>query len=128
MNKSIKNLKPTKCDICGGVVRLVKTNKGASGYAYVCESCGARVGTFPKDTDIAMGLLADKETSTMRVKVHRLFDRFWKNNLQRKQMYQKLAIELGINESECHFAYMTLETLQQCEQILLKWWREKYDI
>lgn len=90
-------------------------------------NCGATVGTFKKDTDIAMGLLADKETSQMRVKVHRLFDRFWKGNKTRKRNYQKLANELGIEEENCHFAMMDLETLKRAEQILLKWWLEKYD-
>ena len=38
-----------------------------------------------------------------------------------------IAKELGINESDCHFAYMSLDLLNKTEQILLKWWREKYD-
>ena len=123
----MKPLKPTKCDICGGVVKLVKSSKSPSGYIYRCEKCGASVGTFKHDKDIAMGLLADKETSQMRVKVHRLFDRFWRGNTTRKKNYQRLASELGINENDCHFALMDLETLKRAEQILLKWWLEKYD-
>ena len=129
MNKYMKPLKPTKCDVCGGVVKLVKTSakNSASGYIYLCTKCGASVGTFKHDKDIAMGTLADKETSQMRIKVHRLFDRFWKGNRTRKNNYRKLASELGIAEEDCHFGLMDMETLKKAEQILLKWWREKYD-
>ena len=109
------------------MIYIGKGIKCESGYIYKCMGCGARVNTFPKDTDIAQGILATKEMGEMRIKVHRLFDKFWKNNKERQDYYKKLANELGIEESECHFAYMSLETLQQCEQILLKWWREKYD-
>lgn len=128
----IKNLKPTKCPYCNSEVKLIYLGKGEkceSGYIYKCmnSECGARVGTFPKDTDIAMGVLATREMGEMRIKVHRLFDKFWKNSKQRQKCYQRLAKELGIKESDCHFAYMSLDMLKQSEQILLKWWFEKYD-
>ena len=127
---SIKNLKPTKCPYCNSDVKLIYIGKGVkceSGYIYKCMGCNARVNTFPKDNDIAMGILATKEMGEMRIKVHRLFDKFWKNNKQRQECYQRLEKELGINESDCHFAYMSLDLLNKTEQILLKWWREKYD-
>ena len=119
------------CNLCGGVVKLIKVKKSdrcKSGYIYRCTKCGASVGTFERDTDIAMGILANKETSKMRTVVHKLFDRFWKNNKERHECYQKLATELGIEESECHIAYMDYETLIKAETILLRWWREKFDI
>ena len=127
---SMKIYRPTKCNICGGkvVLKRVDKSKCKSGYIYKCLKCGATVGTFEKDTDIAMGNLADKETAQMRKVVHRLLDRFWKNNLQRKQVYQKLATELEIAESECHVAYMDKDQLIKAEQILLRWLREKFDI
>jgi hypothetical protein len=74
-----------------------------------------------------MGTLANKETGEMRIKVHRLFDKFWKNNKERHECYQKLAKELGLEESESHIGMMNMEILLKAEQILLKWWREKYD-
>ena len=127
---SIKNLKPTKCPYCNSDVKLIYIGKGIkceSGYIYKCVNCNARVNTFPKDKTIAMGILATKEMGEMRIKVHRLLDKFWKNNKQRQECYQRLAKELGIEESETHIAYMDMETLLKAEQILLKWWREKYD-
>lgn len=127
MNSNIKSYKPTKCNICGGEVRLLKNKKSKSGYMYKCMRCGASVGTFEKDKEIAMGVLADSETRIKRVQVHRLFDRFWRGNKTRKNNYIKLAEELGIEIDQCHFALMDLETLNRAEQILLRWWREKYD-
>ena len=94
---------------------------------YSCDNCHAQVGTHTINNDIAMGTLADSETRAMRIKVHNLLDRFWRSNNGRGRAYQKLADELGIDRSECHISYMDLETLKQVEQILLKWWREKYD-
>ena len=95
---------------------------------YSCDNCYAQVGTYPKNKDIAMGTLADSETRKKRMEVHRLFDRFWRSNSGRSRTYTKLANELGIDKELCHFAYMDMETLNKAEQILLKWWKEKYDI
>lgn len=94
---------------------------------YSCDNCHAQVGTFEKNVDVAMGVLADSETRKKRIEVHRLFDRFWRSAKGRRRRYQQLAAELGIEENMCHFAYMDLATLKRAEQILLRWWREKYD-
>lgn len=118
---------PTTCNLCGGHVSLIKTKKYRSGYMYSCDICRAQVGTFEKQPDIAMGILADSETRKKRVEVHKLLDRFWRSQSGRTRKYHKLAEELGINENDCHIAYMDLATLEKAEQILLKWWREKYD-
>lgn len=118
---------PTKCNICGGKVSYLKSSKYKSGYMYSCDKCHAQVGTFPKNKDIAMGILADSETREKRIKVHRLFDRFWRKNCGRSKRYKQLAAELGIEEQYCHFSLMDLDTLNRAEQILLKWWRDKYD-
>ena len=128
---SIRNLKPTKCPYCNSEVKLIYIGKSAkceSGYIYKCLGCGARVSTFPKDKDIAVGTLANEETGKLRIEVHKLFDRFWKNNKERTECYKKLANELGIEESECHIGYFQKDMLLKAQQILLKWWRDKYDI
>lgn len=95
---------------------------------YSCDNCHAQVGTYQHDKTIAMGTLADSETRHKRLEVHKLLDRFWRSNKGRSKKYEKLAAELGIPVENCHIAYMDLETLNKVEQILLKWWREKYDI
>lgn len=130
------DLHPTKCNICGGKVIFTEITKvygkrkfkfQTSGFCYYCTKCHALVGTHKARPDEAMGLLADKEMSQMRQKSHDLFDKLWKNNEERTQMYQKLADELGIPFEECHFAYFTKEQLNKIYSILVKLWREKYD-
>lgn len=118
---------PKTCNICGGRVSYIKTSKYKSGYMYSCDNCHAQVGTYPYQVDVAMGIIADSETRKKRIEVHRLFDRFWRKPKGRRKCYQRLAAELGIEEDKCHFAYMDLATLLKAEQILIKWWREKYD-
>lgn len=119
--------KPTTCPICGGQVSYNKNPKYQSGYCYHCEQCHAQVGTFKKDPDIAMGTLADYETRKKRVEVHKLFDRFWRGEKTRKKNYQKLGEAIGLEPDKCHFGSMNLDELERAEQVLLKWWREKYD-
>lgn len=116
-----------KCNICGGNVIYKRSKKYQSGYCYQCVDCKAEVGTFKKDKDIPMGQLADFETRVKRIQVHRLFDRFWRSQRTRTIKYRQLAQEMGIEETKCHFAKMSKEELEKAEQILLKWWREKYD-
>ena len=123
----MREYKPTKCDVCGGKVVWKKSSRAKGGYIYECTECGATVGTMPKNPKLAMGTLADFYTRKKRREVHLLFDRFWKGNLTRKKNYTKLAEEMGIPVEDCHFGYMNLEQLTQAEQILLRWWREKYD-
>lgn len=118
---------PKTCNLCGGRVSYLQTNKYPSGYMYSCDNCHAQVGTFVKNKDIAMGTLADSETRKKRIEVHKLLDRFWRSSNGRKKRYQELAKELGIEENECHIAYMNMEMLIKAEQVLIKWWREKYD-
>lgn len=125
--QDIKQLKPTICNLCGGEVVFTKSKFFKSGYMYMCLNCKAKVGTFEKDNEIALGTLADSETRKKRMEVHRLFDRFWKGSTGRANRYKKLAEEMGINEEECHFAYMQMDQLLQAEKILLKWFLEKYD-
>ena len=128
LNISYEMSHPTKCNICGGKVSYIKTSKYKSGYMYSCDNCHAQVGTFPQNKEIAMGILADSETRKKRIEVHRLFDRFWRKSCGRSKRYEQLANELNIPKEQCHFSLMDLQTLLKAERILLKWWRDKYDI
>ena len=130
-------LHPKKCNICGGDVVYTEVAKvygkrnlkyQTSGYCYHCTCCGAVVGTHKARPDEAMGLLADKEMAQLRQKCHDMFDKLWKTREERTAMYHKLADELGIPFEECHFAYFTKDQLQKIDTILVKLWREKFDI
>ena len=59
------NTHPTKCNICGG--RVIYTSNSriygreyGSGYCYLCQSCGAYVGTHKPRPREAFGILADE--------------------------------------------------------------------
>lgn len=136
-------LKPTVCNICGGKVEYIDIRKvygyrtqlkyDSSGFCYRCKNCGALVGTHKDRPDEAMGLLANREMSEMRIKAHKMFDKFWMGTGKsirtqvRTDCYERLAEEMKIPVEECHFAYFTMEQLEQAYSILCRWWREKYD-
>lgn len=130
------NLEPKICNICGGKVEFIEKKalyggkikyKTGSPYCYHCKQCGATVGTHKERPREAMGLLANKEMADMRQKAHSMFDKFWRSPEKRTKCYQRLAEEMGIPIEECHFAYFTLEQLEQAYTILVRWWRERYD-
>ena len=121
--------KPTKCNLCGGVVIYNKASKdkSVSGFVYYCTNCHAWVGTYPHQKDIAYGLLADFDTRKKRATVHDWFDKLWSNHNERDALYGKLAQELGIEKDDCHFGNMNSEQLDKALGIIKKWWLEKFD-
>ena len=122
--------KPTKCNLCGGVVIYNKADKGKSlsGFVYYCTECHAWVGTYPHDKEIAYGPLANFDTRKQRAEIHDWSDKLWKNHDERDMYYGKLAQELGIEKEQCHFGMMESEMLEKALKIVKKWWFEKYDI
>ena len=63
------NTHPTRCNICGGRVTYgsnarVYGREYGSGYCYLCERCGAYVGTHKPRPREALGLLADESMRT----------------------------------------------------------------
>lgn len=129
-------LHPKICNICGGKVEYTRLQNiygsylkygEKSGFCYHCKSCDATVGTHKNSPKDALGLLADPKMRELRQRNHDMFDKFWKNRQQRSKFYNKLAEEMGIPPEECHFAWFSIEELEKSYQIMLKWWREKYD-
>ena len=135
-NESVKdrkvkiNLHPTTCNICGGQV-VYTTNDSVygrrygSGYCYLCTRCGAYVGTHRPDPKRALGLLANKDMREWKIKCHELFDSFWKDRdgagRLRKELYKRLADEMGIEYEMCHFGYFDIRQLKQAYQIIEQW-------
>ena len=79
------NTNPTRCNICGGPVTYgsnarVYGREYGSGYCYLCERCGAYVGTHKPRPREALGLLADEPMRTGKKMCHAIFDSFWKGN------------------------------------------------
>ena len=124
------NAKPTKCNLCGGVVvyasnSVIYGKEYGSGKCYLCKECGAYVGTHrPRPTE-ALGLLADKEMRDMKMKCHDLFDKKWrfeknsrKRHIARRKAYAELADKLNISVNECHFGYFDINMLNKAYGIL----------
>lgn len=121
------DLKPTKCNICGGPVIFTSNadiygREYGSGRCYRCTECGAYVGTHEPRPEEALGILADSEMRMLKVEAHNLFDQLWLNKRDRrkarKKAYAWLAGEMGISQEDCHFGYFTTEQLQQAIRIL----------
>ena len=87
---------PTVCNICGGKVSYVSNarvygSRYGSGWCYLCESCGAYVGTHGPRPREALGILADKRMRRLKMECHELFDRTWDTNAERRERYARLA-------------------------------------
>ena len=114
------DLQPTRCNICGGKVIFTSNAEiygrpYGSGKCYLCLECGAYVGTHrPRPTE-ALGILADKQMRDWKIVCHNLFDKLWKGKRHavrlRRYYYNRLAVELNIPVSECHFGYFDLPML-----------------
>ncbi len=122
------NLYPQKCNLCGGPV--IYTNNAAvygrkygSGRCYLCQNCGARVGTHRRWPRQALGVLADARMRKGKVMCHGLFDKLWKGkrkaSKKRADLYGWLAEQMEIDIEDCHFGYFDLSQLRQAYKILL---------
>ncbi len=75
------------------------------GTYYQCPPCGAYVGCHP-GTDKPLGNLANATLRALRSRAHGLFDPLWKSGtMKRKEAYQWLAGELGIEFKKCHIGW-----------------------
>ena len=116
---------PDTCNLCGGSVSFVTNAKVygkayGSGWCYLCDECGAYVGTHKPRPNEAMGILADKPMRAMKRAAHELFDSTWSSQSERKSRYQWLADQLGIDVSECHFGYFDKPMLVRAINVLLE--------
>jgi len=114
-------IEPPVCPECGKTARLESTKEiyGTDyGKAWICESfpeCDNYVGVH-KSTNQPLGTMANKELRELRKKCHKSFDFIWRNNyMTRKSAYCKLATEMNIDVSVCHFAMFTKS---QCKEAL----------
>lgn len=122
------NTKPTKCNICGGCViycsnSKVYGHKYGSGYCYLCQNCGAYVGTHRGRRKEALGLLADEKMRKGKSMCHSIFDSYWKGkpkaHKKRVDLYRWLAKEMGIPIKDCHFGYFDIHQLRRAYKILI---------
>ena len=109
------------CNICGSNnVNLVSNSVlygkeyGKIPYVYLCSNCKAYVGVHPNKEP--MGILADDEMRTLRIKCHELFDKTWKNKKERSEKYSELAEKLGVKV--CHFSWMNKDELKKAIRVM----------
>lgn len=94
---------------------------------WVCWDCQAWVGCH-KGTETPLGTLANGELREMRSQVHWDFDQIWQlKHMTRTQAYEWLAEQMGISQEDCHVAMFDIVKCQQAQQILDKFWSDKYD-
>ena len=125
------DLYPKVCNLCGGPVEYISNSQiygrqYGSGFCYRCRSCGAYVGTHKPQPRKALGILANTEMREWKQKCHNQFDPFWQEHKdkqrRRKNLYIRLAGEMGIDVRDCHFGYFDLDQLKTAYRILEKWW------
>lgn len=128
------------CPYCGDRARLFPSsdhiyNGVDYGPVWQCQLCFAYVGCHA-GTNKPLGRLASKPLREWKQKAHKSFDTLWhykikktgcRRRIARGQAYKWLAGQLGIDTSECHIGYFTIEQCQKvveiCEPIKrrLKW-------
>ena len=105
--------RPMACDGCGSTHISLSENSVLYGRNYgswpliwFCRSCTAAVGCHP-NTDVPLGLMADRATRQLRQKAHEAFDPLWKNTpwLTRHKAYGWLAKKMGLHIDHCHISW-----------------------
>ena len=110
---------PSQCDCCGEASVTLTSNSAIYGreygdwpYVYLCMLCGASVGTHPHSV-YPLGLMADKETRSLRTALHAIIDPAWKSGrIGRSELYAMMAGVLGLarfhvgdlTKEQCHLA------------------------
>ena len=110
---------PEQCDVCCSANIVHTTNDVIYGkqygewpMCYFCKDCRAAVGCH-SGTDLPLGRMADRSTRTLRSRAHNEFDKIWRDGLMsRSRAYQWLAIELKIDESQCHISWLSKDQLK----------------
>lgn len=117
---------PTKCHFCGGEVIFTTNDKiygkiYGNGMCYLCTKCGAYVGVHD-NSKTALGILSNKEMKEWKIKCHDLFDKQWgSGKYNRNYLYKKLAGQMNIERSHCHFGHFDLEELKKAYYLISKW-------
>jgi hypothetical protein len=120
MSKFQAREEPTNCDTCGGSeIELVIDSKLKRPWPYIWRcKCGAQVGCHI-GTRKPLGFMAHRTIRHLRAEVHFLLDRIWKSGyVKRANIYPWLALQLELEEPDCHISELTLEQLKSSLDIL----------
>lgn len=114
--------RPKKCPYCGGEVKYTSNaeiygKEYGNGRCYLCKNCDAYTGVH-NNTDVALGILANKEMRKLKNECHNLFDKLWTNRTERNEYYYKLSKIMNTTREHCHFGHFDTEELKQALKIL----------
>ena len=113
---------PQKCPFCNSPVVYTSNaeiygKEYGNGKCYICKKCKAYTGVH-NNTNIALGILANKEMRNLKIQCHTIFDKLWKNSKERNELYYKLSNLMNIEREHCHFGHFDLQELRQALNIL----------
>lgn len=108
------------CDYCQQPAALVG---GAAIYPHrpdlarklfwLCDRDDAWVGCHPGGSR-PLGRLANTELRQAKIEAHAAFDPLWRDRaMTRRQAYQWLAEQLGIDSDDCHIGMFDVETCRR---------------
>lgn len=90
------------------------------GMIYICRHCDAYCGVH-KNSDQALGRLANAELREWKKKAHDAFDPIWKSNLKRrKEAYAWLGKQIGTPPEYTHIGMMGVNTCKKVVEICKK--------
>lgn len=75
-----------------------------------------------KGTNNALGILANREHRSWKIKCHAIFDPLWKSRKNfRKDLYCRLAHAMNIPIEQTHFGEFSVDQLKQAYEIIKDW-------
>lgn len=129
---------PTTCRYCNGAVKLAENkevygrNYGNNPFIYLCTNCRAYVGTHPMNPPKPLGTLANQELRKARENCKKPF-KLYEEKMQalaaskkhgRYEAYKRLANEMKIQMSECHFGLFEIDQCEQAREISISFLSE----
>ena len=83
---------------------------------YICIDCNAYVGCY-RDTNKALGRVADSELRNLKHRAHLHFDKIWQENIAvgRRDAYRWLAQQLDIPVELTHIGMFDVD---MCEKVI----------
>ena len=117
---------PSHCDCCGEPTVTLTSNSAIYGrkygdwpYVYLCMLCGASRGTHPHSV-YPLGLMADKETRSLRTALHAIIDPAWKEGqISRGELYRVMAEGMGLQRF--HVGDLTKAQCHQANAVFRAW-------
>lgn len=114
------------CPYCQNNSQLIDSKEiyGISfGPIYICKPCDAYVGTH-KQSDIALGRLANAELRSLKKEAHRIFDQIWRRKMvqqghskhkARSAAYIWLSQQLNTPPQYTHIG---MSNIPQCKKVI----------